>query len=98
MQRRPRLPTPRVPLPAPGAARHLPPVARGAVCGAAGGKRMGGPYVSIHCGTDRLSHSIPEAAFVEPPIVNVAPETVSGPTVRFHVAENDRVEQGQVLA
>jgi membrane fusion protein (multidrug efflux system) len=46
----------------------------------------------------RLSHSITEDAFVEAHIVNVAPQTVSGRLVRFHVVENDRVKQGQVLA
>jgi membrane fusion protein (multidrug efflux system) len=37
-------------------------------------------------------------AFVEEHIVNVAPEMVSGRIVRFLVEENDKVEQGQVLA
>jgi membrane fusion protein (multidrug efflux system) len=37
-------------------------------------------------------------AFVEAHIVNVAPEMVSGRVVRFVVDENDRVEEGQVLA
>ena len=37
-------------------------------------------------------------AFVEAHIVNVAPQTVSGRIVRVFVEENDRVEQGQVLA
>jgi membrane fusion protein (multidrug efflux system) len=46
----------------------------------------------------RLTHSITEDAFVEAHIVNVAPQTVSGHLVRFLVEENDRVEQGQVLA
>jgi membrane fusion protein (multidrug efflux system) len=46
----------------------------------------------------RRTHSITEDAFVEAHIVNVAPQTVSGHIVRFHVEENDRVEQGQVLA
>src|SRR5262249_3392066 len=46
----------------------------------------------------RLTHSITEDAFVEARIVNVAPEMVSGRLVRFLVEENDRVEQGQVLA
>jgi membrane fusion protein (multidrug efflux system) len=39
-----------------------------------------------------------EDAFVEAHIVNVAPEMVSGRIVRFYVEENDRVEQGQILA
>jgi membrane fusion protein (multidrug efflux system) len=46
----------------------------------------------------RLTHSITDDAFVEAHIVNVAPEMVSGRIVRFHVEENDRVQQGQVLA
>ena len=52
----------------------------------------------IHWFTYRLSHSITDDAFVEAHIVNVAPEMVSGRIVRFLVEENDRVEQGQVLA
>jgi membrane fusion protein (multidrug efflux system) len=46
----------------------------------------------------RLSHSITDDAFVEAHIVNIAPQAVSGHLVRFNVEENDRVEQGQVLA
>jgi len=46
----------------------------------------------------RLDHSITDDAFVEAYIINVAPEMVSGRIVRFLVEENDRVEQGQVLA
>jgi membrane fusion protein (multidrug efflux system) len=46
----------------------------------------------------RQAHTITEDAFVEAHIVNVAPQTVSGHLVRFLVEENDRVEQGQVLA
>jgi membrane fusion protein (multidrug efflux system) len=41
---------------------------------------------------------VTEDAFVEAHIVNVAPEMVSGRIVRFLVDENDKVEQGQVLA
>jgi membrane fusion protein (multidrug efflux system) len=52
----------------------------------------------IRWGIFRISHSITDDAFVEAHIVNVAPEMVSGRLVRFHVEENDRVEQGQVLA
>jgi membrane fusion protein (multidrug efflux system) len=48
--------------------------------------------------TYRASHSITEDAFVEAHIVNVAPEMVSGHIVRCQVEENDRVEQGQILA
>jgi membrane fusion protein (multidrug efflux system) len=55
-------------------------------------------YLGIHWWTYRLSHSITEDAFVEAHIVNVAPEMVSGRVVRLLVDENDRVEQGQVLA
>ncbi len=46
----------------------------------------------------RLTTSITEDAFVEAHIVNVAPQSVSGHLVRFLVEENDRVEQGRVLA
>ncbi len=46
----------------------------------------------------RLVHSETDDAFVEAHIVNVAPQAVSGRLCRFLVEENDRVEQGQVLA
>ena len=46
----------------------------------------------------RLLRSETEDAFVEAHIVNVAPQAVSGRLCRFLVEENDRVEQGQVLA
>jgi membrane fusion protein (multidrug efflux system) len=46
----------------------------------------------------RWFHSITDDAFVEARIVNIAPQTVSGHLVRFLVEENDRVEQGQLLA
>ncbi|HYT95021.1 MAG TPA: HlyD family secretion protein [Gemmataceae bacterium] len=55
-------------------------------------------YFGLHWWTYRLSHSITDNAFVEAHIVNIAPEMVSGRLVRFHVEENDRVAQGQVLA
>jgi membrane fusion protein (multidrug efflux system) len=55
-------------------------------------------YYGIHWWSDRLSHSITDDAFVEAHIVNVAPEMVSGRVVRLLVDENDKVEQGQVLA
>jgi membrane fusion protein (multidrug efflux system) len=55
-------------------------------------------YFAIHWWTYRLSHSITDDAFVEAHIVNVAPEMVSGRIVRFHVEENDHVEQGKILA
>jgi membrane fusion protein, multidrug efflux system len=46
----------------------------------------------------RRSHSITDDAFVEAHIVNVAAQSVSGHIVRFLVDENERVEQGQVVA
>ena len=46
----------------------------------------------------RLTHSITDDAFVEAHIINIAPQSVSGHLVRFLVDENDRVEQGQLLA
>jgi membrane fusion protein (multidrug efflux system) len=49
-------------------------------------------------GYERATTSATEDAFVEAHIVNVAPEMVSGRIVRFLVQENDRVEQGQLLA
>jgi membrane fusion protein (multidrug efflux system) len=55
-------------------------------------------YLGIHWWSYRSSHSITEDAFVEAHIINVAPEMVSGRVVRFLVDENDKVEQGQVLA
>jgi membrane fusion protein (multidrug efflux system) len=55
-------------------------------------------YFGIHWFTYRLTHSITDDAFVEAHIVNIAPEMVSGRIVRFLAEENDRVEQGQVLA
>jgi len=57
-----------------------------------------GAYFGVHWWTYRLSHSITDDAFVEAHIINVAPEMVSGRIVRFLVDENDKVEQGQVLA
>jgi membrane fusion protein (multidrug efflux system) len=48
--------------------------------------------------SDRLIHSITDDAFVEAHIVNIAPQSVSGHLIRYLVEENDRVEQGQVLA
>jgi len=46
----------------------------------------------------RRTHSITDDAFVEAHIINVGPQVVSGRVVRFLVEENDRVEEGQVLA
>jgi membrane fusion protein (multidrug efflux system) len=47
---------------------------------------------------NRATHSITDDAFVEAYIVNVAPQQVSGRIVSFLVQENDRVQQGQVVA
>jgi membrane fusion protein (multidrug efflux system) len=55
-------------------------------------------YFGSHWWTYRISHSITDDAFVEAHIVNIAPQSVSGHLVRYFVEENDRVEQGQVLA
>jgi membrane fusion protein (multidrug efflux system) len=55
-------------------------------------------YFGLQWWSGRVSHSITEDAFVEAHIINVAPEMVSGRVVRFLVEEDDRVEQGQVLA
>jgi membrane fusion protein (multidrug efflux system) len=46
----------------------------------------------------RRTHSITDDAFVEAHIVNIAPEMVSGRLVRYLVEENDRVDQGQIVA
>jgi membrane fusion protein (multidrug efflux system) len=59
---------------------------------------IGAAYLGVQWFGYRNSHSITDDAFVEAHIVNVAPEMVSGRIVRFLVEENDRVEQGQVLA
>ena len=82
----------------PPLSRHLPRPVRWAVWFAGGGIAIVAAYLAIHWWTYRLSHSITDDAFVEAHIVNVAPEMVSGRIVRFHVEENDHVEQGQVLA
>src|SRR5262249_30290484 len=55
-------------------------------------------YLAYHWWSYRLSCSITDDAFVEAHIVNIAPQAVSGHLVRFPVEENDRVEQGQMLA
>jgi membrane fusion protein, multidrug efflux system len=55
-------------------------------------------FFGYHEYTFRTLHSLTEDAFVEAHIVNVAPDMVSGRIVRYLVEENDRVEQGQVLA
>src|SRR6516164_4153531 len=88
--------TPAVP-PVPAPTQRLPRLVRWAVWCAAGGIVIVAAYFGIHWWTYRLSHSITDDAFVEAHIVNVAPQMVSGCIVRFHVEENDRVEQGQVL-
>jgi membrane fusion protein (multidrug efflux system) len=46
----------------------------------------------------RRNQSVTEDAFVEAHIVNVAPQSVSGRLIRFHVEENEHVKQGQLLA
>src|SRR5262245_54007832 len=85
--------------PAPAASRGLlGRVVRWALWGAAGVAVIVAAYFGVHWWTYRLSNSITEDAFVEAHIVNVAAEMVSGRIVRFLVEENDRVEQGQVLA
>jgi membrane fusion protein (multidrug efflux system) len=55
-------------------------------------------FYGFHWFNFRASNSITDDAFVEAHIVNIAPEMVSGRIVGFHVEENDRIEQGQVLA
>jgi membrane fusion protein, multidrug efflux system len=46
----------------------------------------------------RRTHSITDDAFVEAHIVNIAPQLVSGRIVRYLVEENDRIDQGQIVA
>ena len=48
--------------------------------------------------TFRTSHSITEDAFIEAPLVHVAPQLVAGRIVEFCVEENQRVEAGDVIA
>src|SRR5262245_47014086 len=84
------------PVPAPPGRRSW--FVRWAVWCAAGGIAVAAAYFGTGWWTYRSSHSITDDAFVEAHIVNVAPEMVSGRIVRFHVEENDRVKQGQVLA
>jgi membrane fusion protein (multidrug efflux system) len=86
--------SPSVPAPSP----HSPRLVRWAFWCAAGGIAIVALYFGFHWWIYRLSHSITDDAFVESHIVNVAPEMVSGRIVRFLADENDRVEQGQVLA
>src|SRR5207237_8832658 len=87
--------TPSVAQPVPPPSRRR---ARWAVWCAAAAVVVAVGYFAIHWYTYRSSHSITDDAFVEAHIVNVAPEMVSGRLVRFLVDENDKVEQGQVLA
>ncbi len=91
-------PTAPVAPPVPAPSRRLPRLLRWAVWCAAAGIAIVAAYFGILWWSYRVSHSITDDAFVEAHIVNVAPEMVSGRIVRFHVEENDRVEQGQVLA
>src|SRR5205809_464194 len=58
---------------------------------------VGGPF-TYDWVQYRRSHSITDDAFVEAHIVNIAPQSVSGHIVRFLVDENERVEQGHVVA
>jgi membrane fusion protein (multidrug efflux system) len=84
------------PVPAPSQNRRR--LIRWAVWIVAVGIAIAAADVGINWWIIRLSHSITEDAFVEAHIINVAPEMVSGRIVRFLVDENDKVEQGQVLA
>src|SRR5262245_34766539 len=88
----------RVAPPVPAPSGRLPRLVHWAVWCVAAGIAIVAAYFGIQWWTYRLSHSITDDAFVEAHIVNVAPEMVSGRIVRFHVEENDHVEQGQVLA
>ena len=87
-------PSPAAPAPSP----RLPYLAPWIVWCAAGAVAIFVAYLIILWWSYRSFHSITDDAFVEAHIVNIAPEMVSGRIVRFHVEENDRVEQGQVLA
>ncbi len=92
--------TPTAPPPIPSSSAVAPSYSplRWAVWVATAGVAIVVGYFAIHWFAYRQSHSITDDAFVEARIVNVAPEMVSGRIVRFLVEENDRVEQGQVLA
>src|SRR5947209_7431234 len=91
-------PTAPVAPPVPAPSGRLPRPVRWAVWGAAAGSAIVAAYCGILLWSYRSSHSITDDAFVEAHIVNIAPEMVSGRIVRFLVEENDRVEEGQVLA
>src|SRR5438876_4053531 len=91
-------PTAPVAPPVPAPSRRRPRLVRWAVWCAAAGSAIVAAYFGILWWSYRVSHSITDDAFVEAHIVNVAPEMVSGRIVRFLADENDRVDQGQVLA
>ncbi len=48
--------------------------------------------------TFRTTHSITEDAFIEAPLIHVAPQLVTGRLITFPVEENDRVVAGEVIA
>jgi membrane fusion protein (multidrug efflux system) len=91
-------PTPPAVAPAAAAPPRRPHLVRWAVWCAAGGVAVVAAYFGLQWWTDRQSQSITDDAFVEAHIINVAPEMVSGRIVQFRVEEDDRVEQGQLLA
>src|SRR5262245_45534387 len=91
----PTAPTVSPPVPAPS---HRPRLVRWAVWCVLAGIAVVAAYFGWQWWNYRASHSITDDAFVEAHIINIAPEMVSGRIVRFLVEENDRVEQGQVLA
>src|SRR5258708_37846674 len=91
--------TPPVPAPnSPGAPAHARSVVR--IAGITLALVVGAMVVLFGCRWMhyRWTHSITEDAFVEAHIVNIAPQAVSGHLIRYLVEENDRVEQGQLLA
>ena len=65
-----------------------------------GGDSRARTSLICYCSFFRFTHSITDDAFVEAHIVNVAPQIGLGPDRGrcFNVQENDRVQQGQVLA
>jgi membrane fusion protein (multidrug efflux system) len=82
----------------PAPSQRVPRPLRWALWFVAGGIVIVAAYLGMHFWTYRSTHSITDDVFIEAHIVNVAPEMVSGRIVRFQAEENDRVEQGQVLA
>ena len=75
------------------------PLLRWAFWCVAGGIVIAAVYFGFHFWTYRSSHSITDDVFIEAHIVNVgARRQCLGRIVSFHAEENDRVEQGQVLA